>query len=264
MNAIRGEVTRLRSTRLPIWVLVTAIGCGGVLTGLLAFIGPENATPPMPALDTAAGAGIVVGIGSLLLFVPALIGTIAITSEYRHRTIGTTFLLVPRRGQVLTAKLVVYTVLGLVYGAVASLSAGLMLLLAAAVRGIRLGVSADQLIIMLTQLALASAVYMMLGVAIGALARNQILAIAIVLGYFYFLENVLMLVPGVNMIYPVLPGGATATLTSFTFLTDAIADQTAMAAAPLLPPLVGAAILLGYAMVAAVLAVAVPLRRDLT
>ena len=35
---------------------------------------------------------------------------------------------------------------------------------------------------------------------------HQLLAIGIVLGYFYFLEHVLMLIPGVNTIYPFLPG----------------------------------------------------------
>ena len=263
MNAIRGEVVRLFSTRLPLWSLLIAIGCGGILTAVIALIGPENANPPMPGLDTPEGAGLAVGLSAMLLFVPALIGTVAITSEYRHRTIGTTFLAVPRRGRVLVAKLGVYALFGLLYGVAAAGSTGIALVLAAAVRDVQLGITTGQLVTMLAQLALASTVYMVLGVAIGALARNQLIAVGIVLGYFYFLENVLMLVPGVNVIYPLLPGGATASLTRFTFLTDAVAEQTSLASAPLLPPLVGVLILLGYTLVAAVVAVAAPLRRDL-
>jgi ABC-2 type transport system permease protein len=198
-----------------------------------------------------------------MLFIPALIGTVAITSEYRHRTIGTTFLAVPRRGRVLGAKLAVYTVLGLLYGVVASVTAGLTLIGAGALRGVAIGLSTEQLVVMLAQLAAASAVYMVLGVGIGALARHQLLAIGIVLGYFYFLEHVLMLIPGVNALYPLLPGGATASLTRFTFLTDAIAEQTSLTAASVASPLSGAAILVTYALLAAGAALIVPLRRDL-
>lgn len=263
ITTIRGELTRLFSTRLPLVAAAVAVVCGGGLTAVLGLIGPENSTPPLPGLDTAEGAGIAVGLGSLALFVPALIGTIAITSEYRHRTIGTTFLAEPRRGRVLGAKLIGYAVFGLGYGCIAALSSVLALLLAAGVRGVRIGSDPAGLMIMLTQLVLAAAVYMVLGVAIGALARHQIVAIGIVLGYFYFVEYVLMIIPGVNQLYPYLPGGATSALTDFTFLTDAVAGQTTAALPGLLPPAGGAAVLLGYAAVAAAVAVLVPLRRDL-
>ncbi|KRC61155.1 hypothetical protein ASE14_09495 [Agromyces sp. Root81] len=263
IRLLRGEFTKLLATRLPLWTLVSAALCGGGLTGLLALIGPENATPPLPGLDTPEGVGIVVGMSGLLLFVPALIGTIAVTGEYRHRTIGTTFLTVPKRGRVLAAKLVVFGALGAVYGLVSSLFAGLAVVAGAAARGSELGVPLGDLAALLARLALAAAVYMVLGVAIGALARNQLLAVGIVLGYFYFLEHVLMIVPGVNVIHPFLPGGATAALTDFTFLSDAIAEQLPIAAASTTTPLVGALVLLGYAALAAWLAIAIPLRRDL-
>lgn len=263
MRILHGEVLRLFSTRLPLWTLLAALACGGGLTGLLVLVGPENANPPMPGLDTAEGAAAVLGIGGLLLFVPTLIGTTAITSEYRHRTIGATFLAVPRRGRVLRAKLVLFALLGLAYGMVASLSSGIAVLAGTALRGQTLGISSSELAAVLAQLALAASVHMVLGVGIGALARHQLLAVGIVLGYFYLLENLLMMVPGINRIYPLLPGGATASLTRFTFLADAMAQQIGTDAAALAPPAVGAVILLGYAGLAAVVAVLVPLRRDL-
>ncbi|MEW2011174.1 ABC transporter permease [Microbacterium sp. HSID17254] len=263
MNAVYGEVVRLRATGVALWSAVVALACGGGLTLLLALTGPQNAQPPMPDIDTPEGVGFVLGIGTVLLFIPALVGTIAITSEYRHRTIGTTLLVVPRRGRVLTAKLAVYTVLGIVYGMIASLSALLALIVAAWVRGVPLGVDAVDLAPALIQLTLAAAAYMLLGVGIGALARSPFVAIGVVLGYFLFVEYILMLVPGVNAIYPFLPGGATASLTSFDFLTGAIASQTALTPATMVSPVLGAAILVAYAVIAAILAVFVPLRRDL-
>jgi len=264
MNVIRGELVKLFTLRLALWAILLATVCGALLTGALAFIGPENATPPMPGLDTAEGVQIVLGLPSVLLFVPALIGTVAITSEYRHRTIGATFLAVPRRGRVFGAKLVVYTLLGLTYGIVSSVASGAALYAGAAARGVAIPVSAEEIVPPLLQLALAAAVYMVLGVSIGALARNQLIAIAIVLGYFYVIEFVLMMIPGVNALYPFLPGGATASLTSFTFLADTLAEQTSLGGASLAPPMVGAVILLAYAGAAGLLAMIVPLRRDLT
>ncbi|MGX1694261.1 ABC transporter permease [Microbacterium keratanolyticum] len=263
MKLIHGELIKLVTLRLALWTILLAAACGMLLTGALALIGPENATPPMSGLDTVEGVEIVLGLPAVLLFVPALIGTIAVTSEYRHRTIGTTFLAAPRRGRVLGAKLVVYALLGLSYGIICSAASGVALYAGAAARGVAIPLPVGELVVPLLQLALAAAVYMVLGVSIGALARNQLVAIAVVLGYFYVLEFVLMTIPGVNSLYPFLPGGATASLTSFSFLTDALAEQTSLGAASLASPVMGAFILLAYAGVAGLLAILVPLRRDL-
>ncbi len=170
------------------WAIVAAVLSGAGLTGVLGLVGPENASPPMPGLDTPQGVAIAVGLTGLLLFVPALFGTIAVTGEYRHKTIGTTFLAVPRRGAVLGAKLFVYSVFGLVYGLLMALSSALALWSVTAVRGIELGASAGDLATILSRVALAAAIYTLLGVGIGALVRSQLVAVGIVLGYFYFLE----------------------------------------------------------------------------
>src|SRR5690606_38791418 len=124
VKLIHGELIKLVTLRLALWTILLAAMCGMLLTGALALIGPEKATPPMPGLDTVEGVEIVLGLPAVLLFVPALIGTIAVTSEYRHRTIGTTFLAAPRRGRVLGAKLVVYALLGLSYGIICSTASG--------------------------------------------------------------------------------------------------------------------------------------------
>ncbi|MEE2060750.1 fused MFS transporter/spermidine synthase family protein [Rhodococcus artemisiae] len=262
-HAIRGEFTRLFSTRLPLWALIAAVASGAGLTGVLGLIGPENASPPMPGLDTPEGVGIAVGLTGLLLFVPALFGTVAITSEYRHRTIGTTFLAIPRRGTLLGAKLFVYSIFGLVYGLLMSLSSATALWSVAAVRDVALGASATDLATLLTRMAAAAAIYTVLGVGIGALVRNQLVAVGIVLGYFYFLEPVLMILPGVHTLYQFLPGGATAALTDFTFLADTLTQETSMSEPAMLSPLTGALVLVFYAAIASVAAVAAPLRRDL-
>ncbi|HZX01707.1 ABC transporter permease [Kribbella sp.] len=261
---IRGEATRLAAVRLHRWTTLAAVLCGGGLTGLLSLVGPENAEPPMPGIDTPEGAALVVGITGVLLFVPAVIGAIGIAGEYRHRTIATTFLAAPRRGRVLAAKLLVYAGLGLGYGVIAALTSALALLGAVLARGVDLTIAPADLAGLLIRLAVAATVYTVLGAAIGALARNQLVAVGIIIGYFYFLEYVLLIIPGINTVYPYLPGGATAALTDFTFIAGAIAEQTASAGPTLLPAAGGAAVLLTYAALAATAAAVLSLRRDIT
>ncbi|MGW0483493.1 ABC transporter permease [Nonomuraea sp. NPDC003214] len=258
---LSAEWTRLAATRLWLWGLLAALASGG-LVGLLALVGPENFNPPMPGLDTEQGTRVLLGLLGFTVFAPALLGTVAVAAEHRHRTITTSTLFAPRRWTWLAAKLAVYTGAGLVYGVAASAVAGGALFGAAALKGVTLGLPASTVLALLGRIALTMAVYTLLGVAVGALLRNQVAALAVVGAYFYMVETTLMLIPGVKLIYPWLPGGATSALTGFTYLADAVADQTGGSATALLSAPAGAAVLVGYALVAIAIAVAAPLRRD--
>ncbi|MEV0307783.1 ABC transporter permease [Nonomuraea fuscirosea] len=260
---LAAEWTRLTGTKLWLWGLLAALA-SGALIGLLALAGPENFTPPMPGLDTAQGIHTLLGLLGFTVFVPALLGTIAVSAEYRHRTITTTTLFAPRRWTWLAAKLAIYTGAGLAYGATAAAVAGGALWGVAVLKGITLGLPAVTITALLARIALTMAVYTLLGLAVGALLRNQVTALIAVGAYFYMIETVLMLIPGIKLLYPYLPGGATAALTGFTYLADAIADQTGTSATPLLSAPAGAAVLVCYALVAIAIAVAAPLRRDIT
>ncbi len=248
---IKAELLRLVSTRLWLWSLVAAVLCGGGLVTLFALVGPENVDPPMPALDTPEGVRSILGILTVTALVPAVLGTVAMTSEYRHRTITVTFLFAPRRWRILAAKLVAFSVAGVCYGLTVAVSAG-----------VALAVHGDFVVPL--RLAATMAIYMVLGVGVGALLRNQVAALAVVVGYLYFAELALLAIPGVNVVYPYLPGGATAALTDFGYIVDSLAAQTGQAGRELLSAPMGAVVLAGYALVACVLAMAFPLRRDVT
>ncbi|MDF5755502.1 ABC transporter permease subunit [Spongiactinospora sp. TRM90649] len=263
IRLIGAEWYRLTASRLPLWGAVAAAVCGA-FTGLLALIGPENFQPPLPGLATEVGTRALLGLLGILAFVPALIATGAVAGEYQHRTITTTVLFAPSRWRVLAAKLVVHGVAGLGYGLLTTAVAGAALLGTAALKGVALGLPATAVLGLLARIALTMAVYTLLGVATGALLRNRVAALAALGGYFYLAETALLLIPGTGALYPYLPGGATASLTGFTYLADAVAAQTGAATAGPLPAPLGAAVLLGYALVAAVAAVAVPLRGDIT
>ena len=262
-HAVRGELVRLTRTRLPWWTLITAAACGGVIW-IVSLSGPENASPPMPGLDSAEGVSGVLSLLGVTLFAPALIGTVAVSGEYRHGTVATTFLAIPRRGQVLAAKLVAYAGLGVAYGLVMALSAVAGIYAGAAVHGITPGLGIGDIAGTASRYALAAAIYMLLGVGIGAIARSQLLAIGITLGYFYLLENLFMVLPGLSAAYPFLPGGATTALTGSTELLEMIASETGQSGPAIQAPLIGALVLLAYALASSAVAAVVSLRRDIT
>ncbi|MEV6811921.1 ABC transporter permease [Micromonospora sp. NPDC051296] len=261
---IKAEFRRLFATRMWAGLLVAAALLGGGMMGAMALVGPENFDPPMPGLDTETGIRSMLGILGYTAFVPAAVGTVAVTSEYRHRTAAVTFLFVPRRWQVLAAKLVTYGVAGLAYGLVLAGTAAGALFAVAALRGVSLGLPAGTLVALLARIGIAMLVYLLIGVGMGALIRNQVAALSVVIGYLYLGETLLMMIPGVNLLYPVLPGGATASLTDFTYLADAMSEQLGSTAVQLLPPAAGALLLAAYALTASALAVIIPMRRDIT
>ena len=263
-HLLRAEVRRLLATRLWSGLLLAAALIGGGMMGAMALVGPENFDPPMPGLHTEAGIRAVLGILGYTAFVPAAIGTLAVTSEYRHRTATVTFLFAPRRWQVLAAKLGTYGGAGLIYGLLLAGTAAAALFTAAATQGISLGLPTGSVLALLARIGLAMVVYLLIGVGVGALLRNQVAALCVVIGYLYVGEPLLMMIPGANALYPILPGGATASLTDFTYVADAMSQELGSNAVTLVPPAAGALLLTGYALAACLAAVILPMRRDIT
>jgi len=260
---IRAEFRRLFSLTTWRWGPLAAILCGGGLVALATLLGPENFEPPMPGIDTHDGTLLALGMVGFTAIVPALFGATALTSEYRHRTIGVTFLHEPRRARVLTAKLIVYATSGAAYGFILAVAAGLALYGGAAVRGLTVGAEPSVVLRILVSLMVTMMVYTVLGVGVGAVLRNQMATLIVLGGYLYMVEHALAIIPGFKLLYPFLPGGATASLTDFTMLSEA-AVELGGTATPLLPPVIGAIVLAGYGVAAAGLAVLMPLRRDVT
>ncbi|SDK53605.1 hypothetical protein SAMN05216298_0451 [Glycomyces sambucus] len=261
MNLVRAELRRLLTTPLWKWGPAAALLSGGGLTALCVLIGPEHFDPPMPGVATDAGARLVLSMIGLTVLVPALFGALAVTSEYRHGTIAYTFLFAPRRHRVLAAKLAAYALAGAVYGTLVALAAAAGLYGTAALKGVEVGIGAGTAAGLLTGLAAAMAAYTVIGVGVGALLRNQTATLLVLGAYLYMVEHVLAIIPGFSLAYPFLPGGATAALTESSLMSAAAVEVTGRATA-LLPPLLGAAVLLAYALAAAAAAVLAPMRRD--
>src|SRR6476620_8282384 len=92
--------------------LVFSLSANGELPGANAPQLPAESLPPV-LYSTATAVGYVF---------PLLIGTLIVTTEFRHKTLTPTFLATPKRGRVLVAKLAVGVVVGALLGVVGVLA----------------------------------------------------------------------------------------------------------------------------------------------
>jgi ABC-2 type transport system permease protein len=104
---------------------------------------------------------------------------------------------------------------------------------------------------------IASGIWGIIGVGVGALLRNQVAAVVGIVLYRFLIEGILSAIPKVQNAYPYLPGGATTSLLQG-------ADTADGAPFTLLSPWVGGVLLLGYGLVFAVLGTMLTVRRDVT
>jgi ABC-type transport system involved in multi-copper enzyme maturation permease subunit len=187
-----------------------------------------------------------------------LLGIIAMTGEFRHMTITTTFLATPRRGRVLVAKMLLFAVIGVAV-AVLTLVTVLVSTLIALIPFDHAPVTAGGVATVLLGAAIGLALFAVLGVSLGSVITNQVAAIVAALLW------VLLVEPLIGLAFPDvgrwLPGGALNAAMDVGLRADFTGGMTS---ADPLPPWAGMAVLLGYAIVLAAIGSRTTLRRDIT
>lgn len=142
-----------------------------------------------------------------------LIGILVIAGEYRHGTVGTTFLFTPRRLRVMAAKMVVVGAAGLVFGLVAvGLTAAVELPWLAA-KGYAVALTAGQLLHILSGAVVASLLFALIGLGLGALLRHQVAAVVLALVWISFVDTLVEDISPTTFAY--LPTGAEGDLLGF-------------------------------------------------
>jgi hypothetical protein len=248
---VRAELTKLRTVALPYWLLLTTLAF--VLLGVLATLltaGLEGAPlqrddPALLARAVASASG-----GNIIVLV---LGILALTQEFRFGTATPSFLVTPRRGAVLAAKLLSIALTGLLFALVSLVFALAVSWLTITLRGDALVFDRTVVEVMLG-VGLVLALYGPIGVAVGALVRNQIAAVVAALAWTFIVEQlVVALWPEVGKW---MPGGAASAVLQL--------GEVATTRGDLLPVWGGALLLVVYAVVLSVLGAMVTLRRDLT
>lgn len=270
VDAGRAELTKQLTTAmwwilaivLVVYVGTTAAGLGFVLAASATGALPDSEVPPVPAegISTALYS-LAVSVGYVF---PLLIGTLMVTAEFRHQTLSPTFLATPRREIVLGAKVIIGALLGVVFAVIAIIAtvgpaAGLL-----AGFGLDTDLGSSDTWALLGRIVLAFVLWVLVGIGVGAVVRNQVAAIVIVLAFTQFVEPLSRLaasfVDGLSNVTKFLPGAAGDALVGSSIFAVTVPGA---GEAPL-DWWAGGLVLLAYAAVFVVLGYFTSWRRDVT
>ncbi len=241
---LRAELLKQRSTRTVLALFVAMLGIV-LLAVLLHSLLPAEDLARRHNQLTVFGRGEFLGA----LFA-ALLGAMSITAEIRHGTIRSTFLVTPRRGRVVAAKVGVSILIGAGFGLAASALAAAVGTAALRARGIDVQLDGGDYALLIAGGAAAAALWAAIGVGVGALLRNQVPTLIGICAWLLFVEGLLAgdLV-GLGNVSRFLPGAAAA----------AISGQDP---STLLAPALGLVLLALYAAAAALAGSLAISRRD--
>lgn len=204
IDQLLSELRKMRSTRTNLGLLAGMIALILLTVLLNGFIPSANQLAEHDNQHALLSAGT-----SAALFA-ALIGVMAMTSEFRHGTIRPTFVIEPRRTRVVTAKVVASLLMGFLFGLAAiglSFGVGYAIL---GIRDVPLELGTGHVVWLLLGTPVMTAGWAALGVGLGAIVRNQVFAVIGLIVWAMVVDNLLRgLVPSIGGYTPV---GASAAL----------------------------------------------------
>jgi ABC-2 type transport system permease protein len=241
---IRSEFRKVSTVRGK-WLLLAA----GPLIVLAGIAGLVQSGADLHDSATQSKALAHVGVAAIFTLV---FGILAVAGEYRHGTISDTYLTAPMRGKVLAAKLWVYALIGAAAGLVCSGTALAVTSAWWAAKGASFQLSAADDWRTLGGGIAANIGLAAIGVALGALVRNVVGAIAFALAWVAVIEGIV----------GQLVGSGLARWLPF-YASEAL-DKANVIGTRLLPQWGGGLVLLTYATIFAGAAIMTTLRRDVT
>jgi ABC-2 type transport system permease protein len=186
MSLLRSEWIKLFTTKTTWVMLGIGLLCEGLFAGL--FVGLTS----LQELDDIEE--IITGTG-LLMTLMLVLGVLIITTEFRHGTASSTFLVSPRRWPVLVAKLEAALLVGLLAGLLFVLVNGGLALTIFSGRGGNLPPTGD-LVEVYAGVVLSFSLLCAFGLGIGAIVRNQVGAIIAAIAFFFVISGLPYLLPG--------------------------------------------------------------------
>jgi ABC-2 type transport system permease protein len=192
-NAIKSEFRKFFTTRM--WwgmaiAMFVAAALFAVLFGFLLTIPPtpesiasgQPVGTPLQVANSVYTSGLTIGYTLTLV-----IGIMQIGSEYRHKTVTSTFLGTPKRARVMAAKIVALLGIGAIYGLISlvgSVVAGAIVLQA---RGFD-PFPSTQVLRALALSLLVLGLWALIGLGVGILIPNQVAALLIAIGVAQIVE----------------------------------------------------------------------------
>ena len=200
IDLLRSEVLKLRSTRTALGLFIAAVLISTVTAVLMLWF------VPVSVFEEEGVASMVLSGVAMVPLLGLVFGILSMTNEYRHGTITYSYLVTPRRWRVIAVKLVVCFVVGAAVLALVGLLTVLVSAIGLQIRGLETttlsNVDGETLktiaLILVTAGLMAS-----FGAALGALFRNQPIAVAGTLIWALAVESIIVAVkPAVGQYLP--------------------------------------------------------------
>jgi ABC-2 type transport system permease protein len=171
----RCELLKLRTTRTALVLFVVVLLVVLVpLALLLAFV-------PKDWLEQDGVTSFLNTASTLVPLALLVFGILGMTGEYRHGTITYSYLVTPRRWQVMVVKLAVYALVGMAMMLMAVLLVFAAIAVGGAIRGVSIDVTGDATAADYARQIVVAGLITTFGVALGALVRLQVIAVAVTL-----------------------------------------------------------------------------------
>jgi hypothetical protein len=180
---LRTELRKVLATPTTVWLLLAtvAIAVVGTVAPLLAADEGTDLLTDHALQEAMHGAA----AGAILVVVAGIVG---MAGEWRFGQVTQTFLSTPRRRGLVLAKVFTYMGVGAVYGVAAAAGATATAWLWYRGEGVALPLDRSAVWLTLLGCSAVAVVFGALGVAIGAIARNQVVAIVATLGWMVLVE----------------------------------------------------------------------------
>jgi ABC-2 type transport system permease protein len=189
VNVVRAELLKATTTRLLLWFGL------GILAFVALVVSTHIGTGSPGELATTSNQRSLLESAGLTAVITALVGSVLMTSEYAHGTINQSFLAVPARERLLTAKLGAALIVAAVLAVLAAAATLLIGELWYAGRGITLHLSGGTWTPLVTVVA-AAVLAAAIGVGVGSILRRQTGSIVVILLWLLIGENIIGLIHG--------------------------------------------------------------------
>ena len=254
-RTLKAEFLKLRYQRSTWWLLVVSAVFASLQTTSTVASSDIGTTIGIPGLDTVEGVRNVYSNAMSAYIIAMIVGIIMSTGEFRHSTAVATYLAQPHRNVVMGAKMIAAAVTGVIlqlFASVVSIGAAAALL----TQYDSVSLPASEFLRIIGVALLSGLVMAIMGVALGQLIRNQIVAVAGSLFWLLIVEG--LLIAFAEDIGKWLPTGAISGMLSLSIESDVFSFGQ-----DLLSPWPATALLIAYAFVFAAFAAVTTLRRDI-
>lgn len=260
--ALRSEVLKYTTTKVW-WILLIVVVLGAALYALIYGVLPAltaGPTPPPEVYTTPSSVLSIYNGGNTLTRILALVaGVFAMGNEYRHRTMGLAYLATPRRGVVVAAKTATVLLLGVVYGVASAVVGVLVGLPLVGYFGGSLHLDSGEVWRGLLLGVVSIALWTLMGMGLGILIKNMVVAMIIGIAFAYMVEPTASLVLAIQdwwLPLNLMPSGATSVLLGLT------GNPLMMGPSKPFPAWGAALVLLGWAAIPGAIGAALTVRKD--